>query len=384
MKSLSFSATSVAALEKTIIQHLQTGFEPTLAIVFSASSMNYLAIGHIFRRYDIDILGCTSVGQIIDTSLKSSEIAVLVMDIPKEDYQIFLEHNTTNIKEAATLLRQHADTAFQHPAMIVLSSGIMNDGDDILAGLKSGRNKEIPIFGGVASEDALDVTRSTTVYSLFDESSNGIGAIVFNNEHIEVMGLATSGWQQLGIPHEVTKSVANTIHSIENEPALDYFMRFFGFDDEIIQQQGIGNIAVQYPFQVVRNGNIVLRSPIASDNATRTLTLAGKINEGDHFYFSISPDMSVVEDTITDLKWLSAKQPQADALLMFSCQGRHAALGPFLEDEVSGIYQHWKKPMIGFLSYGEIGSFKNGVCEFHNETCSLVVIKQKNVEQSFN
>jgi hypothetical protein len=381
MKSLSFSATSVAALEKTIIHHLQTGFEPTLAIVFSASSMNYLAIGHIFRRYDIDLLGCTAVGQIIDASLKSTEITVLLMDISKADYRIFLEHNPHNIKKAAALLRQHADAAFQHPAMIVLSSGIMNDGDEILEGLKSGRSKEIPIFGGVASEEALDTTRDTTIYSLFDESSNGIGAIVFNNEYIEVMGLATSGWQQLGIPHEVTKSVANTIHTIENEPALDYFMRFFGFDDEIIQQQGIGNIAVQYPFQFVRNGNTVLRSPIASNNTERTLTLAGRVHEGDHFYFSISPDMSVVEETIEDLQWLSEKQPQADALLMFSCQGRHAALGPFLEDEISGIYQHWKKPMIGFLSYGEIGSFKNGICEFHNETCSLVVIKQKNVDK---
>jgi hypothetical protein len=87
--------------------------------------------------------------------------------------------------------------------------------------------------------------------------------------------------------------------------------------------------------------------------------------------------MGVVEDTIQDFAWLSEKQPNADALLMFSCQGRYAALGPFLEDEIEGVYEHWKKPMIGFLSYGEIGSFKNGVCEFHNETCSLVLIKER-------
>jgi hypothetical protein len=34
--------------------------------------------------------------------------------------------------------------------------------------------------------------------------------------------------------------------------------------------------------------------------------------------------------------------------------------------------------MVGFLSYGEIGNVANGICDFHNETCSLITIKEKN------
>jgi hypothetical protein len=377
MRSVSFTTTNVQSLENNIVQYIEQDFKPTLAIVFSASSINHLAIANVFRKQDIDLLGCTSSGQIIDKELQSSVIVVLLLDIARTDYKIFFKQNEGKIYNTAHAIRTCADASYKNPAMIILSSGIMNDGDEILAGLKEGQSKEIPIFGGVASEEALDTTRDTMIYTVFDESNNGMGAIVFNNENIEVIGLATSGWQQLGIPHKVTKAVANTIHTIENEPALDYFMHFFGFDDDMLQRTTIANIAVQYPFQVVRNGNMVLRSPVTSNSITRTLTLAGRINEGDEFYFSVSPDMGVVEDTIQDFAWLSEKQPNADALLMFSCQGRYAALGPFLEDEIEGVYEHWKKPMIGFLSYGEIGSFKNGVCEFHNETCSLVLIKER-------
>ena len=34
-------------------------------------------------------------------------------------------------------------------------------------------------------------------------------------------------------------------------------------------------------------------------------------------------------------------------------------------------------PMIGFFSYGEIGNVKGGACDFHNETCSLVLLKER-------
>ena len=92
---------------------------------------------------------------------------------------------------------------------------------------------------------------------------------------------------------------------------------------------------------------------------------------------SISPGVEVIDQTIAELTDFLHDTTDADALILFSCKGRHAALGPFLADEIEGIYNHWQKPMIGFLSYGEIGNVRNGVCEFHNETCSLLAIKEK-------
>ena len=161
--------------------------------------------------------------------------------------------------------------------------------------------------------------------------------------------------------------------------SLDFFIRFFGeHENANVKGKLISTISAQYPFQIRRTDDYsVLRSPIYGDEETRTLTLVGSIKQGDQFRFSISPGLEVIESTVKEFFQFSQDIPEADALLLFSCKGRHAALGPFIEDEIKGIYDHWQKPMIGFLSYGEIGNVKNGTCEFHNETCCLVVIKEK-------
>ena len=48
----------------------------------------------------------------------------------------------------------------------------------------------------------------------------------FTPDKIEIKGLATSGWKPLGTYHTVTKAEGNVIHTINNVPALDFFIRF--------------------------------------------------------------------------------------------------------------------------------------------------------------
>lgn len=45
-------------------------------------------------------------------------------------------------------------------------------------------------------------------------------------------------------------------------------------------------------------------------------------------------------------------------------------------DEAEKIRSIWNKPLIGFFTYGEIGTAKDSVCDFHNETCSMVVMEE--------
>ncbi len=47
------------------------------------------------------------------------------------------------------------------------------------------------------------------------------------------------------------------------------------------------------------------------------------------------------------------------------------------EDEAGKIRGIWEKPLIGFFTYGEIGAAKDSLCDFHNETCSMVILEEK-------
>ncbi len=378
MKTKSFHLYDEVLLHHELSVASNEGLNANLAIVFCAPNFNLHRFSSIFQTENIQVIGCTTAGEICDTDLNESSASVLLMEMNPAYFRVLFESNEGDIKKAASKIRKRADETFDNPALFVLTSGILNDGEEIVAGLKQGKQKEIPIFGGL-SGDELQI-KQTTIFTNEIVSTDAICGIVFDANYIEINGLATSGWQALGAEHTVTKAEGNIIYSINDTPALDYFIRFFGYhDDANIKNKPISTISAQYPFQIMKEGGYsVLRSPIMGDEVNRSLTLVGRVNEGDQFRFSISPGIEVIEETVTNFQqFRDGNVTEADALILVSCKGRHAALGPFLEDEVSQIYNFWKKPMIGFLSYGEIGNLDNGICDFHNETCSLITIKEK-------
>lgn len=382
MKTVSIISDGIQDLETQMLDYLKQGNHPTLAIVFCSPTNNLDALSRLFDTYDIDVLGCTSAGEIRDEEIAEDSISCLLMDVSKDSYRLFMVQNLPNgqagtegVVPMGQRIRLQTDAAFKNPAMIVCSAGVLNDGEKIVEGLKTER--EIPIFGGLAGDNFQ--MKDTFIFTRTIQSNNALAAIAFDNDKIELTGSAISGWESLGGTHTVTKAQDNVIYTINQEPALDFFIRFFGEEDGTdLTGQSISNISAQYPFQMMRGeGYSVLRCPLISDEANRSLTMVSAMKEGDKFRFSISPGVEVVNKTIEEFKKSPLAKSEADALIMFSCVGRRAALGPFLEDEIGGLYNIWEKPMIGFLTYGEIGNLKNGVCEFHNETCSLVLIKEK-------
>ena len=135
---------------------------------------------------------------------------------------------------------------------------------------------------------------------------------------------------------------------------------------------------INYPIQIIRaNDYTILRSLFFVNEAEGTLVLAGGVEEGDKFRFSNPPGFEAIEQTIEEFGTLKRDIPEADAIILFSCKGRHGAFGPMLEEEIEGLYRYWEAPLVGFLSYGEFGNTINGTSEFHNESCSLVLLKEK-------
>lgn len=379
MTAVSFISYDLETLETRLLAEFKNGFRPTLGIVFCSPQQPFTDISALFDRYEIDLWGCTTAGEIVNDGLYEAAISCLLMDVNRTHYKLIFNKNREGVFETGRQLRVKADAAFPNPALIVATAGILNDGEEIVRGLKSAViPREIPLFGGLAGDD-LSIT-NTYIFSRNAITHDGMAAIVFDNDKIEIKGIATCGWQPLGTTHTVTKAEGNLIYTINNEPALDFFIRFFGFHDNAdVKGKKISTISAQYPLQVMRGNDdyAVLRSPIKGDDETRALMLVGSVKEGDRFRFSISPGIKVIDQTIAELTDFLHDTTDADALILFSCKGRHAALGPFLADEIEGIYKHWQKPMVGFLSYGEIGNVRHGICEFHNETCSLLTIKEK-------
>ena len=117
---------------------------------------------------------------------------------------------------------------------------------------------------------------------------------------------------------------------------------------------------------------------IGYDEKEKALIFESAVPQGSRFRFSIPPDFDIVESVLEKANRLKDKiQSEAEALLIFSCAGRLAALGPMAREENEGLSEIWNAPMIGFYTYGEIGKGEGGKHEFHSTTCSWVALKEK-------
>ena len=372
----SFLCRDAVELEQALIEAKES-VVPTIGMVFCSARHSVDRIRAIFGEHQIDLIGCTTAGEIVDDHLYEDSIAVLLMDLTPSSYLIkTAEHQVDDVYQAAYSLGETAKRQFENPALLILSGGITVNAEMIIGGLQDGAGKNLPIYGGLAGDDLA--LKSTIAFSHDEASDNCLAMLAIDTDKVLLKGLAISGWKPVGGINTITQAEGNVIYGINGEPAYDVFIRYFGFSESGDKVDQLVTIQTNYPLQLLRKeGYAVLRSPILVDEESRSITLAAGVEEGEQFCFSNSPGFEVIEETVNEFGLLRKDFPEADALILFSCKGRHGAFGPMLEDEVRGIHEQWGKPMIGLLTYGEFGDNGKGSCEFHNETCSLVILKEK-------
>jgi hypothetical protein len=145
------------------------------------------------------------------------------------------------------------------------------------------------------------------------------------------------------------------------------------------QKDVLTNIGAYYPLQLERENAVpVMRTAMFGNREDRSLICAGNVPQGSKIRFSLPPDFDVIDTVVaecTDLK--NEKQQEADAMIMFSCISRYLSFGVMTSEEIERVEKVWNAPLVGFFSYGEFGKSKNGKHEFHNNTCCVVVLKEK-------
>lgn len=377
MQVKTFKANAAAEMEGQIRSAFGPHFQPNLAIVFCSINFDIEEVSKRFHAMGIEAVGASTAGEILNDSMHEGIITGLLLEVDKSAYHIVTqEYEGPNPFGACKRAGEAIRSRFEHPAIIVMSGGVAIDAEQIVYGLKAGVQQEVPIFGGLAADDLQ--LKKTFAFTDQGISSNGVVLLAFDNDIIEVRGMATSGWEGVGTENIITHAEGNYVYTINGEPAVNAFIKYFGYFNNREREINLSEISAQYPMQIMReDGTAILRAPLMSIEENGALLLAGGVRNGDRFRFSIAPGFEVINKTIEEFDDWQQEVDMADALILFSCKGRHAALGPLIEEEITGIYNFWKKPMIGFFTYGEIGSLKNGLCDFHNETCSLVVLRQR-------
>jgi hypothetical protein len=238
----------------------------------------------------------------------------------------------------------------------------------------------------MAGDDLL--AEKPLVFTNGKSTDNAIVALIIDEDKIDVRGIATCGWNAIGTTKTVTKSEGNIVYTIDDKPALDMLMKYLGVEVKPDENKEIVTFqnSWYYPLQLEReNGDSVIRATRFANSEDRSLICTGSVPQGSKIKFSMPPDFDSIETVVAECESLKDNaQQQADALIMFSCVTRHLSFGALMKEEIEQVQKVWDAPMAGFFTYGEYGKSlsarqagKTGKHEFHNNTCCLVVLKEK-------
>lgn len=385
MKARSIKGKTADEIKDALDKSMADDFVPTIAVVFISIKQDRRGVCEILYNKGIDVIGATSSGEFINGHQSEGEAAIMLFDINKNDYCILFEDiGKRTLNDAATNMAKAALQKFNKPAFILCSTlmsagGNMIDGETLIRSIEKTVGPHVNLFGGMAGDD---ITFTGTYVFTHDGSTDyGMASLILNEDKINLYGMALSGWTPMGISRTITKSEGNLIYTIDDQPALDTYLRFLGkeksSDDD--QIKFFDSIGIHYPFQIERdNREPMMCGPIGYNREKGALICESNVAQGSKFRFSTPPDFDIIDTVVNKASELKNKvNAEADALLIFSCAGRLSALGPMAQDENEGLAAVWNVPMAGFYTYGEFGRAINGKHEFHSTTNSWVALKEK-------
>ncbi|RPI68056.1 MAG: hypothetical protein EHM47_14970, partial [Ignavibacteriales bacterium] len=369
------------ALQKS----LADGFKPTLAVVFISIKQDRKSVCEILHNEGIDIFGATSGGEFSNENQTEGEAVIMLLELSRNHY--FISFEDASGKDLADVSKQLARTAlsrFKNPAFILCSTSLTEggeflNGEKLVESIANEVSPDVNIYGGMAGDDGAFT--GTYVFNHEKSTDSGIIALVLDEDKVTLHGMALSGWKPLGISRTVTRSNGRLIYTIDNQPAVNMYLKYLGNENfsENDKFKIFENIGSHYPFQIELNsGESVMVTPMGIDKDENALICEKEVQEGSVFHFSVPPDFDIVETILKNAEDLkNERQGDADALLIFSCIGRHTALGPMAKEENEGLAKIWDAPMAGFYTYGEFGRSPKGKRRIHSTTCSWVALKEK-------
>ena len=379
MKSKSIKVQSTAEIKTALVDCMEDGFKPTLALVFSSISQDIQGISRILDDKNIAIFGCTTNGEFIDEETEKGSAVILLLDLNKDYFHVYLEeYPNKNYKEVSIEIAKKAKEKFNLPAFLIGTSHSETDGEEILRGIEDIVGGQVNAFGGGAGDDYSFT--ETFVFTNGKISNIGMVCIAIDEEKVAVKGIATCGWKAVGTEKIVTKSEGNHVYTVDDIPVLDITTKYGGLENVTPENPSLLiEIAANFPLQLQREkGDPLMRPGLVIDWSDRSFYCSGTVPQGSKVRFSLPPDFDVMEKVIKGVQNLKdTEMPEADALVVFSCAGRILSLGPLMNMELEGVKNVWNVPMAGMFSNAELGRATGGNLEMHNLTTCCVALKEK-------
>jgi len=361
--------------------------EQTLVLVFGAPALAdrpepLIELARAFPRSKV--LGCSTAGEIFGTKVLDDSMVVAVA-----------RFEATRLRGAAAPV-QAAEESFAAGEALgrqlageglrgvhVLSDGLMVNGSALVRGLAAVLPAEVVVTGGLAG----DGDRFVRTWVLHEGApvSGWVTAVGFYGDSVQIGHGSAGGWDPFGPRRLVTRSTGNILYELDGKPALQLYKQYLGD-----RAEGLPATGLLFPLALSRpeaggggsEDRRVVRTILAVDEATQSLTFAGDIPTGAYAQLMKAQLDRLVEGA-EQAASLAGAGDEAGAgpvlAVAISCVGRRLVLRERTEEEAE-VVQEALPPgaqVVGFYSYGELSPISSGSCDLHNQTMTLTTIRER-------
>ena len=259
-------------------------------------------------------------------------------------------------------------------AVLIFSDGLHVNGSELVRGLNAVLPPSVVVTGGLAGDG--DRFSRTWVLKEGVPATGCVTAVGLYGDAVRVGHGSKGGWDCFGPERRVTRSKENVLYELDGKPALALYKDYLGE-----RASGLPATGLLYPLApraAASDEKRLVRTILAVDEATQSLTFAGDIPEG-----SLAQLMQANFDRLVQGAGEAALSTTDQfhgsgpiLAIAISCVGRRLVLGERTEEEVEATVDALPKQarQIGFYSYGEISPYASGSCDLHNQTMTLTTI----------
>jgi hypothetical protein len=367
-----------AAGREAALQALRGRTDAALVVVFFSDALepSELLVGVREITGDVPLVGCSSAGEIAADGPGDGGVVLMALGGPGFGVATSVARVADGgLREAGVQVAAAAVGVahLPHRALVLLSDGLAGDQEELVRGAYSVLGAAVPLVGGCAGDD-LRMTRTTQLHG--DEVLTGavVGVALGSTAPL---GIGVShGWRRVGEPMLVTASLGNRVHALDDEPALDVYLRRLSAPPEVhVDPAAFTRFALTHPLGLSRRRGEHVRFVAEADFGDRSLGCVAPVPRGVLAWFMEGDADSVLAATETACAQALAPLGGADpvGLLAFDCIARRGVLehGELARETQRIAALAGGSPVAGFYTYGEIAR-TSGTSGFHNQT--LVVL----------
>jgi hypothetical protein len=257
-------------------------------------------------------------------------------------------------------------------AIIVFPDSLTGNAAEVVRGAAHEAGAGMVWAGGGAGDNMRFVC--TTQFARGAAHSDRVVVVAIDADRT-IAAAIRHGWHPYGPMAQVTRAQGATVVELDYESAFDVYRSTAVSNGDVVSREHFAGFAMTHPLGVPQaNGEYVIRDPLAVD-PNGGLRCVAEVPEGSL--------VRVMQGDRADLlaaarsAAATAREGVAGPLggaLVFDCVSRHAIHGDHMREELSAIQAGIGAgvPMLGCLTFGEVGVIGTGAPQFHNKTAVVL------------